>query len=155
MTVLHPKNVNLKSGEGFTLFEVLITVTVLALGISIGISVISGSLGNVRKAQAWIRLADHANTVMELALLDDSIKGAATFNGDFAEDGTRWTLNVEEYTPDFGANVPSSSLNMSVKMLQYTVDMFYPRSGTASYRLQTLKIVSDDTNMPAGAVLVR
>jgi prepilin-type N-terminal cleavage/methylation domain-containing protein len=128
--------------SGFTLLEVLVALTVLAIGAAITLSLISGSLGNIRKVQLRTRTVEHAEAVMELALLDDSIQRPTAFTGDF-EDGTRWSVLVEAYVlpnspqPQPGALPP----NMPVKLLAYTVEMISPDSRVSDYHLQTLKLV--------------
>ena len=49
----------------FTLLEVLVTLVVLAVGASITLSVITGSLGNIRKVQFRTRAVEYAQSVME------------------------------------------------------------------------------------------
>jgi prepilin-type N-terminal cleavage/methylation domain-containing protein len=131
----------LAHSKGFTLLEVLVSLTVLAIGASLALSLISGSLGNIRKVQQKTRTVEHAEAVMELALLDDSNNGPRSFSGDF-EDGTRWMVRIENYempTPE-GQQPRSSPQNMPVKLLSYTVEMFSPDSRVSDYRLQTLKL---------------
>jgi prepilin-type N-terminal cleavage/methylation domain-containing protein len=127
---------------GFTLLEVLVALTVLAVGAALTLSLISGSLGNIRKVQLRTRTIEHAQTVMELALLDQSIQQATAFNGDF-EDGTRWTVRVEEYVlPDNQPGLRNQERQkMPVKLLHYTVEMTGPDSRAPDYHLQTLKLV--------------
>jgi prepilin-type N-terminal cleavage/methylation domain-containing protein len=128
--------------SGFTLLEVLVSLTVLAVGAALALSLISGSLGNIRKVQLKTRTVEHAEAVMELALLNDSILQPTTFTGDF-EDGTRWSVRVENYTlPGTERLSPGSSpQNIPVKLLRYTVEMFSPDSRASDYQLQTLKLV--------------
>jgi prepilin-type N-terminal cleavage/methylation domain-containing protein len=133
-------NIEAASG-GFTLLEVLVSLTVLAIGAALTLSLISGSMGNIRKVQQKTRTVEHAEAVMELALLDDSNNQPRSFTGDF-EDGTRWTVRIENYempTPE-GLQPRSSPQNMPVKLLSYTVEMFGPDSRVSDFRLQTLKL---------------
>lgn len=143
------------NSAGFTLLEVLVALTVLAVGAAITISLISGSLGNIRKVQSRTRIVDHAQTVMELTLLDEAIQGPTTFSGDF-EDGTRWSVRVEEYEPPDAPELRTPELpqNIRAKLLRYTVEMFLgPTSSVADYHLQTLKLVKEgDQNQPAGTI---
>jgi prepilin-type N-terminal cleavage/methylation domain-containing protein len=132
----------LRTPKGFTLLEVLVALTVLAVGAALTLSLISSSLGNIRKVQLKTRIVEHAEAVMELALLNDANNDPRTFTGDF-EDGTRWTVRIDNYempVPE-GLQPRSSPQNMPVKLLSYTVEMFSPDSGTSDYRLQTLKLV--------------
>ena len=130
------------SQSGFTLLEVLVSLTILAVGAALALSLISGSLGNIRKVQQRTRTVEHAEAVMELALLDDSIRQPTSFSGDF-EDGTRWAVRVENYELQRDPGLQSRALpqNMPVKMFCYTVEMFGPDSRVSAYRLQTLKLV--------------
>ena len=126
--------------SGFTLVEVLVAMTLLAIAIALSVSLISKSLNNIRMIETRARIVDHASSVMELTLLDQDIREPRAFDGDF-EDGTRWVMRIEEYIPDddtlFGQVV------MPVKMLSYTVEMYQPRSNIVDYRLRTLKLVPD------------
>jgi prepilin-type N-terminal cleavage/methylation domain-containing protein len=133
----------LRTPNGFTLLEVLVALTVLAIGAALTLSLISGSLANIRKVQLKTRTVEHAEAVMELALLSDTNNEPRTFTGDFPEDGTRWTVRIENYempVPE-GLQPRSSPQNMPVKLLSYTVEMFSPDSRTSDYHLQTLKLV--------------
>ena len=133
---------NLKESSGFTLLEVLVGITVFAIGAAIALSLITGALGNIRKVQSRIRIVEHANSVMELTLVDESIKVPKTFSGDF-EDGTRWSVQIEEFESPAptAAQPPENLQNMHAKLLHYTVDMFYPHSNAVDYQLQSLKLV--------------
>jgi prepilin-type N-terminal cleavage/methylation domain-containing protein len=132
----------IRSVQGFTLLEVLVSLTVLAIGASLALSLISGSLGNIRKVQQRTRVVEHAEEVMETALLDDSISQPKTLSGDF-EDGTRWSVRVDNYAFPEEAEQQRRTLqqNLQVKLLSYTVEMFSPDSRVSDYQLQTLKLV--------------
>jgi len=131
---------------GFTLLEVLVALAVLAVGAALTLSLISGSLGNIRKVQLRTRTIEHAEAVMELALLDDSIRQATTFSGDF-EDGTRWLVRVNDYEAPDSRLLPfpqpgAPQLELPVKLFSYTVEVSAPNSTGVDYRLQTLKLVN-------------
>lgn len=129
--------------HGFTLLEVLVALTVLAIGAALALSLISGSLGNIRKVQLRTRSIEHAQEVMETALLDKSIQQATAFSGGF-EDGSRWTVQVEEYAMPAPAQTRPQDLpqNMPVKLLSYTVEMFGTDPRTPDFRLHTMKLVN-------------
>ena len=139
MTPFTQKEMRRSTNAGFTLLEVLVAMTVLSIGIAFAVSLVSSSLGNIRKIEARALIVEHANSVMELTLLDREINGATTFDGDFA-DGTRWVVRIEEYIPDEPA-LSDEARNMPVKLLAYTVEMFRPNSNAVEYRLRTLKLV--------------
>jgi prepilin-type N-terminal cleavage/methylation domain-containing protein len=139
-----------RQAHGFTLLEVLVALTVLAVGAALTLSLISGSLGNIRKVQLRTRTVEHAEAVMELSLLDGSILQPTVFTGNF-EDGTRWSVRVEEYEPPAPPQVQSQDLlqNFPVKLLCYTVEMLSPGSRAPDYRLQTLKLVNRRAQQPS------
>ncbi len=130
----------LKRNEGFTLLEVLVALSVLAIGAAMTLSAISGALGNIRKVQLRTRTIQHAETVMELSLLDDAIRQPTAKRGDF-EDGTRWTLEVTAVDTPRPPSLPQG-MELPQKMLFYTVEVFAPDSQAPDLRLQTLKVVS-------------
>ena len=137
--------------SGFTLLEVLVALTILAIGTAVTLSLISGSLGNIRKVQLRTRTIEHAEAVMELALLDESIQQPTTFSGDF-EDGTRWSVRIEEYVQAADVQPQTGTLiKMPVKLLSYRIEMFSPNSAISDYTLQTLKLVkATEDNQPPG-----
>jgi len=131
-----------RNHKGFTLLEVLVTMTVLGIGSALTLSLISGSLGNIRKVQVRSRTIHHAETVLELALLDDSIEGPTVLQGDF-EDGTRWTVEVTEFImPDPPWVDLQRPLEMPIKLLAYSVAVMGRESASADFRLHTLKLVN-------------
>jgi prepilin-type N-terminal cleavage/methylation domain-containing protein len=132
-----------RTGEcGFTLLEVLVTLTVLAIGTALTLSLISGALGNIRKVQLRARTIQHAETVMELTLLDESIVRPTSLSGDF-EDGTRWSVRVDEVVvPPRPDSNPLQQIPMPVRLLSYSVEVFAPESSAADFRLQTMKVVN-------------
>jgi|WetSurMetagenome_2_1015567.scaffolds.fasta_scaffold43964_3 prepilin-type N-terminal cleavage/methylation domain-containing protein len=134
--------------SGFTLLEVLVALTLMAVGAAVVMSLLSGSLGNIRKVQVRTKIMDQAQSILEKSLIDDSLVTATTalpfsLNGSF-DDGAQWTLNVEE--PDASVytdrEIPS---NMPLKMLQYTVQIENTNSQSKTYTLQTLKAISAST----------
>ncbi len=136
-----------RSGEaGFTLLEVLVALAVLAVGAALTLSLISGTLGNIRKVQLRTRAVQHAETVMELSLLDDSIRRPTTLTGNF-EDGTRWSVVIDE-VPEPDEQKPEMQLpnaqrpELPVKLFSYTVEVTAPDSRAPDFRLQTLKVVN-------------
>lgn len=144
---------------GFTLLEVLVTLTVLGVGVALTLALISGSLRNIRKVQISTRSIQHAETVLEMALLDDSIRRPTSLRGDF-EDGTRWTVRIDEYrVSESAADAPRLSDSIAggqatalpVRLFSYTVEVTEPESQAPDFSLQTLKLVNiSESASPAG-----
>jgi prepilin-type N-terminal cleavage/methylation domain-containing protein len=132
-----------KRESGFTLLEVLVTLTILAVGAALTLSLVSASLGNIRKVRLRARAVEHARQVMELALVDDTITGATTLGGDY-EDGTRWSVAISEPEMPIPATVMQNvqMTQLPFKVLSYAVEVSEPNSTTPVFQLQTLKLVS-------------
>jgi prepilin-type N-terminal cleavage/methylation domain-containing protein len=132
-----------KRESGFTLLEVLVTLTILAVGAVLTLSLISASLGNIRKVRLRTRAVEHARQVMELALVDDAIAGPSTLAGDY-EDGTRWSVVIGEMQMPVPATVMQNvqMTQLPFKVLSYAVEVTEPNSTTPVFQLQTLKLVS-------------
>jgi general secretion pathway protein I len=128
---------------GFTLLEVLVALAVLSIGVTLTLSLISGSLRNIRKVQVRARIVQHAETVMETVLLDDSIRQPTTLPGDF-EDGTRWIVKVEEYQQEEPGAQPLNprQVDLPLRLFAYTVEVSGPDSKTVDFSLRTLKLVN-------------
>jgi len=142
--------------EGFTLLEVLVALAILAMGAALVLSLVSGSLRNIRKVQLRNRAIQHAETVLELSLLDEKIKHATVLRGDF-EDGTRWSVQIQEYMPPPDQRGPmtpeqiQAMERMSIKLFAYTVEVVGPESSVPDFRVQTLKLVNTlDPLQPIG-----
>lgn len=148
------------SQAGFTLLEVLVTLVVLGVGVTLTLSLISGSLRNIRRSQVSTRSIQHAETVLEMALLDDAIRNPTSLRGDF-EDGTRWTVTIEEYVlPDSEARAPRiqeqlssrQPMALTLKLFSYTVEVTEAESQAPDFSLQTLKLVNvAEPANPAGS----
>lgn len=129
-------------GAGFTLLEVLVALVVLAVGATATMSAISGSLGNIRKAQLRTRVMEYAENAMESSLYREDLQQPATY-AENLEDGFRYTVTVEDYDaglrPETGTQ---TATGLQFKLLRYTVDMYEPGSTAPVYELQTLKLVN-------------
>jgi len=134
----------LRRESGFTLLEVLVALTIAAVGVALTLSLISGSLGNIRKVRANSRLVDRAQSVLELALLDDRIIGATTLNGDY-EDGTQWSVEITEVEmppPPTPLNFNPPPQLAPPKVLSFVVNIQEPNTKASRFQLQTLKLIN-------------
>lgn len=126
------------ASAGFTLLEVLVALVVLAVGVAVTMSVISSSLGNVRKSQIRTRLMASAQTVMESALNRDDLEPPFSYQEDLY-DGLHCTVTAEE-EPDANLLTQSAS-ELPIRLLRYTVQLIGPNSEPL-YSLETLKLVA-------------
>jgi len=127
---------------GFTLLEVLVTLSILGVGTAITLSLVSGSLRNIRKVQTRTKYIQYAETVMELSLLDESIDGPTVLQGDF-EDGTRWNVAVTDFAMPEKPSPPDMQqvIRPQVKVLSYSVEILGANSASPDFKLDTLKLI--------------
>jgi prepilin-type N-terminal cleavage/methylation domain-containing protein len=135
------RNRNQPDASGFTLLEVLVALAILGIGVALTLSLITGSLANIRKVQQRTRNMHYAQTVMELTLLDESIRRPTTLRGDFP-DGTRWSAQVTDYEIPRDEPPNPRQQELPVKLLLYSVDIVGPESRSPDFHLETLKLVS-------------
>jgi prepilin-type N-terminal cleavage/methylation domain-containing protein len=129
-------------GEGFTLLEVLVALVVLAVGAAVTMSVLSGSLGNIRKVQLRTRVMGYAQNIMESALYRQDLREPATY-AENLEEGYSYVLKIEEYEPEIETESTfTTSVELPIRLLSYRVEMFGPGSADPVYQLQTLKIIN-------------
>jgi len=125
-------------GAGFTLLEVLVALVVLAVGVAVTMSVISASLGNVRKSQIRARMMATAQTVMESALNKDDLQPPSSYQEDLTN-GFYCTVTVEE---EPGADLQTQVVSeLPIRLVHYTVRLIGPDSESL-YALETLKLVA-------------
>ena len=128
--------------EGFTLLEVLVALVVLAVGAAMIMSVLSGSLGNIRKVQLRTRVMGEAQNIMESALYKDDLQQPTTYSENL-EDGFSYVLHVEEYNPEIDTGSQTlTNVELPIKLLSYKLEMLGPDSPIPVYQLQTLKIIN-------------
>lgn len=131
-----------RRGEGFTLLEVLVALVVLAVGAAVTMSVLSGSLGNIRKVQLRTRVMGYAQNIMESALYRQDLREPATYTENL-EEGYSYVLKIEEYEPEIETESTfTTSVELPIRLLSYRVEMFGPGSPNPVYQLQTLKIIN-------------
>jgi general secretion pathway protein I len=145
MSVRKKMPVNFGASAGFTLLEVLIALAILAIAATVTLSLITGSMGNIRKVQQRTRAIELAETEMELALIDTTIVGPTSRTGSLT-DGTNWVVRVEDYTELDKPQQIGTVVSMPVKLLSYSVEVTGPESRAPDFRLQTLKIIKAQTS---------
>lgn len=94
---------SLKKSKGFTLLEMLVAFTLLAITFGTIMQIIGGSTKNTMKAAHNTKIAMLSQSKMDELGLHEKIEEGST-NGDF-DDTTSWEMIIEEYeVPSEGDN---------------------------------------------------
>lgn len=95
-----------KCRDGFTLIEVLVSVIILAMSLSVLMGIFSGGLKSKRMAQDYnIAVAQADNVLSDILLTSQSIE-PGNVSGAF-ENKSRWTVNITQW--DGLENIPEDS----------------------------------------------
>jgi len=81
--------------RGFTLIEIIVAFTILALGLGITMQIATGAMRNARHAAQRTEAALYAQSLLDSAGVGERLEVGET-SGDFNDD-FRWSLVVEEH----------------------------------------------------------
>ena len=134
-----------KKQKGFTLLEVLVAFTMLAVIFATVMEIISGSARNTHKAAINTKIALLAQSKMdELGMFEKIEEGNSS--GDF-DDKTHWSLDIIPYdVPYEGSyNQDFSSVNLMEISLVITAEIGNKQYST---EFNTLRAITPDFNKP-------
>jgi len=123
--------------QGFSLLEVLVAFSILALSLGVLMQLFSGSMRNTLAGDAYSRAVELAESTLALAGTEVPLQ-AGSHAGE--EKGLRWELNIEPYYPEELLAPPQDiqAYHVSVR-----VEWDGPGSGSGSGRsvaLDTLRL---------------
>lgn len=121
------------SRSGFTLLEVLVSVALLAMAVTVVLQLFSADLRAISTSEEYVRAAARANAAMR-DVLDDEKLDVKSWNEN-TDDG--YALSV-----DIGEALKERTENLQVKVLEIVVTLNWTRgTKTRSITLRTLKTV--------------
>lgn len=134
-----------RTNRGFTLLEVMVALSVLAVGIAAVLELFGGSLRLTAKSSKRTQAVVYAQNVMDRFLaqstLDDGSDG-----GEFPS-GFSWRAQVSEIRPDdndSGLQQRSQNQPEFFRLKQINVEVFWSEGvGEQSYALRSLRTVTD------------
>ena len=129
--------------NGFTLLEVLIAFTMLAVIFATTMEIIAGSARNTRKATDNTLVALYAQSKLdELGLFEKLEEGSSS--GDF-DDNTSWELDVVPYDVPYEGNVNQDF--SAVELMEVTLVVTTERGGRQRQtEFKTLRAITPDFN---------
>ena len=142
--------------HGFTLMEVVVSLTVLGVGVAIAMQLIVASIKQVRTIGNHVTAAQYADAVMNDLLLRDDVDHP----GELAEalnDTYRWHAVMDEVI-DPPVPLPGMPPGMPppeppVKKITIDLTIYWRnRFSESSMKLFTIKLVPNDRLGPGGAI---
>jgi len=130
-----------KKQSGFTLLEVLIAFTMLAVIFATTMEIIAGSARNTRKASDNTLVALYAQSKLdELGLLEKLEEGSS--DGDF-DDNTNWSLDVVPFDVPYEGDVNQDF--SAVELMEVTLIVTTERGGRQRHtEFKTLRAITPD-----------
>jgi len=132
--------------QGFTLFEILVALAILATSLTVILQLFSGGLRSVRVSDRHTQAVFLAREKMEEVLLEDP-PGVGTQEGKF-DDGTTWRSRIDRIAP------PEDEENkLPFDVYEITVEVgWHEGTGETQLALQTTRLVEreDDDKGESG-----
>ena len=126
-----------KKNAGFTLIEILVSITILSICLVVIMELFAGGLKNGMLTGKYTSAIFHARAIMEDFLLSPELI-AGDHAGDF-EDGFLWNVQVYPVENDEESNMPAP-----LTMLQVSVDVSWMDGEKERHvRLNTLQMVDE------------
>jgi general secretion pathway protein I len=130
--------------RGFTLLEVVMAFSILAIGLTLAMGVATNALRQARQAAEHTEAALHAQTLLDSAGLEERLEPGES-GGEF-EGGYRWQLSVQPYEP--GESLPAGldGFSMPVELLELDLLVEWERGGQRrEARFRTLRAMLPDS----------
>ena len=121
--------------RGFTLIEILVAISVLAISLVVILQLFSGGLKAVRLSNDYTRAVFYAREKMDELLLSGDL-APGTLQGE-SDDSLRWTAEIELVEPetDEGPDLPCDLLKITLRV------MWAEGEKKKRFQLSTLKVV--------------
>jgi general secretion pathway protein I len=105
-----------RASGGFTLLEVVLAFSILALGMTLAMQGATSSMRQAQQASEHTKAALHAQNLLDNAGLDAPLEPGSSRGR--IEPGYQWELEVREYTPADEGLVALEGLNAPVQLLE-------------------------------------
>ena len=118
---------------GFTLLEVLVSVALLAMAVTVVLQLFSADLRAISASEEYVKAAARANAAMRDVLDDDTLDVKSL--GENTEDGYALNVNIDEVLKE-------RTENLQVRVLEITLTLNWTQgTKTRSITLRTQKTV--------------
>ncbi len=143
---MHGRGPGMARARGFTLIEIIIAFTILALGLGITMQIATGAMRNARHAAQRTEAALYAQSLLDSAGVGERLEEGKT-SGDFDED-YRWELDVAPFEVE-SENAAAATLEPGLTPVQlYRLELVvtWGRRGRSEQeaRFVTLRALTPD-----------
>lgn len=128
--------------QGFTLIEILVAISILAISLVVILQLFSGALKSSRVSDEYTRGLFYAQEKMEQILLNDELKTGPQ-EGEFDE-AYQWRVEIDRL-----AQTEEESKKLSFDTLQITLDVSWDKGGEGkgkNIQLSSMKLVKKEEN---------
>lgn len=105
--------------SGFTLIEIVVAFTILALGIGIAMQIAAGAMRNARQAATRTDAALYAQSLLDTAGIGDRLKEGGS-SGDFGDE-FHWQLEAHKYEVESETPIESGLAPVQLYRLELRV----------------------------------
>jgi general secretion pathway protein I len=105
------------SKKGFTLIEVMVSVMVMAITLTVIMSLFSGGLQSKKRAEDYIRAVDLANSIIQEILLKQTVEPGVQEGG--FDNGYSWRVEIISDAPE----VPDDKIIIQQGQKVYTINI--------------------------------
>lgn len=117
-----------RAQTGFSLLEVLVAFTILALVVGMVFEVLSGGARNLFHAEKVVRAAMYADSLLERVGQDEPLK-EGTSNGKFAESEYKWQLQIAPEPEEKPSNGVDIKAVLPVQLYRVVLSVSWDESG--------------------------
>src|SRR5690349_7493921 len=143
--VLHPRAAS-RRVRGFTLLEIIVALSLLALGLGLAMQIATGAMRNARHAAERTEAALYAQSLLDGVGVGERLEVGRS-SGDFGDD-YRWELDVSEHeveVADGSAALDPALAPVQLYRLELVVSWGEPRPQEA--RFVTLRALTPDAGI--------
>ena len=135
-----------KAARGYTLLEVLVAFTLLAIGLGVLLAILSGGVRSIGRSTQSTQATLYARGLLDSLGADRRLRPGRS-QGDFEQGRYRWTLDIERFqpplpTPAHGDPYSDPNLQSANENLMYRVLLqmqFGARGAEQNLRVETLR----------------
>lgn len=131
--------------RGFTLIEIVVAFSILALGLGLALQIAAGAMRNARQAAQRTEAALHAQSLLDTVGVGERLEEGES-SGEF-DDDYRWSLSVTPFEVETDAASPLEPAQAQVALYRLELIVNWgPREAEREASFVTLRALTPDPN---------